>query len=85
MSALIIQCPGDTVQTGTGKVDPARKFKCTMAARGLQRTVGTYNAQFTSTCSAGLKCFGARFYNKVGYLLSVSSNVRKMSYPKIDK
>ena len=22
-------CPGDTVQTGTGKVDPARKFKCT--------------------------------------------------------
>ena len=24
---------GDTVQTGTGKVDPARKFKCTTAAR----------------------------------------------------
>ena len=22
-----------TVQTGTGKVDPARKFKCTTAAR----------------------------------------------------
>ena len=32
MSALFIQCPGDTVQTGTGKVDQARKFKCTTAA-----------------------------------------------------
>ena len=29
------QCPGDTVQTVTGKIDPARKFKCTMAAREL--------------------------------------------------
>ena len=27
--ALLTQIPGDTVQTGTGKVDPARKFKCT--------------------------------------------------------
>ena len=26
-----------TVQTGMGKVDPARKFKCTTAARELQR------------------------------------------------
>ena len=26
--ALFTQCPGDTVQTGTGKVDPSRKFKC---------------------------------------------------------
>ena len=26
-----------TVQTGTGKVDPARKFKCTTAARGKSR------------------------------------------------
>ena len=33
MSALFTQCPGNTVQTGTGKVDPARKFKCTTAAR----------------------------------------------------
>ena len=32
VSALFTQCPGDTVQTGTGKVDPARKFKCTTAA-----------------------------------------------------
>ena len=23
--------PGDTVQTGTGKADPAQKFKCTTA------------------------------------------------------
>ena len=27
--------PGDTVQTGTGKVDPARKIKCTTAYRAL--------------------------------------------------
>ena len=33
MSALLTQSPGDTVQTETGKVDPARKFKCTTAAR----------------------------------------------------
>ena len=26
VSALYTQCPGDTVQTVTGKVDPARKF-----------------------------------------------------------
>jgi len=26
-----------TVQTGTGKVDPARKFKCTTAARGIYK------------------------------------------------
>ena len=34
-SPIITQCPGDTVQTGTGKVDPARKFKCTTAARDI--------------------------------------------------
>ena len=33
MSALLTQSPGDTIQTGTGKVDPARKLKCTTAAR----------------------------------------------------
>ena len=35
MSTLLTQSPGDTVQTGKGKVDPARKFKCTTAARDL--------------------------------------------------
>ena len=30
---ILTQSPGDTVQTGTGKVDPARNFKCTTAAR----------------------------------------------------
>ena len=30
---IYTQCPGDTVQTGTGKVDPARKFKCTTTVR----------------------------------------------------
>jgi len=35
VSTLFTQCPGDTVQTGTGKVYPARKLKCTMAARVL--------------------------------------------------
>ena len=33
MSALFTQCLGDAVQTGTGKGDPARKFKYTTAAR----------------------------------------------------
>ena len=33
MSALLTESPGDTVKTGTGKVDPARKFKCITAAR----------------------------------------------------
>ena len=33
VSALFTQCPGDTVETRTGKVDPARKFKCSTAAR----------------------------------------------------
>ena len=33
VSALLTQSLGDTVQTGTGKVDPARKFKSTTAAR----------------------------------------------------
>jgi len=36
VSALFKQCPGDTVQTGSGKVDPAQKFKCTTAARDLK-------------------------------------------------
>ena len=36
MSALLTQSPGDTVQTGTGKFDQARKFKCTTAARVLK-------------------------------------------------
>ena len=33
VSALLTQCPGDTIQTGTGKADPGRKFKFTTAAR----------------------------------------------------
>ena len=32
---LFTQGPGGTVQTGTGKVDQARKFKCTTAARAV--------------------------------------------------
>jgi len=36
VSALFTQGLVDTVQTVTGKVDPARKFKCTTAARGLR-------------------------------------------------
>jgi len=43
VSALFTQCPGDTVQTGTGKVDPTRKFKCTTAALelGVQLSVNS--------------------------------------------
>ena len=35
VSASFTQCLGDTVQSGTGKVDPARTFKCTTAVRGV--------------------------------------------------
>ena len=34
MSGRYTQCPGDTVKTETGKVDPASKFKWTTEARG---------------------------------------------------
>ena len=33
MHQLVLSIELGTVQTGTGKVDPARKFKCTTAAR----------------------------------------------------
>ena len=36
VSALLIQSLGDAAQTGTGKVDPARKFKCTTATRVMK-------------------------------------------------
>ena len=43
MSVLLTQSPGDTVQSGTGKVDPASKFKCTTAAVWLfSYTLGRY-------------------------------------------
>ena len=34
MHRLVLSIELGTVQAGTGKVDPARKFKCTTAARG---------------------------------------------------
>ena len=40
VSALFTRCPGDTVQTGTGKVDSARKFKYTTAACAYNRNIG---------------------------------------------
>ena len=43
MSALLTQSPGDTVQTETGKVDPARKFKCTTAARAISISANEIN------------------------------------------
>ena len=36
---LVLSIELVTVQTGTGKVDPARKFKCTIAARDCKTTV----------------------------------------------
>ena len=33
VDCLLCQCLYGTVQTGSGKVDPARKFKCTTAVR----------------------------------------------------
>ena len=39
MSALLTQCPCGTVQTWTGKVDPARTLKCTTTVRALYFTL----------------------------------------------
>ena len=66
MSALFTQCPGDTVQTGTGKVDPARKFKCTTVARDLmlalpENELFMGNGSFYTT-STHICC--ALFYSK---------------------
>ena len=36
---LVLSIELVTVQTGTGKVDPARNFKCTIAARDCKTTV----------------------------------------------
>ena len=36
---LVLSIELGTVQTGTGKVDPARKFKCTTAARDIYSIV----------------------------------------------
>jgi len=46
VSALFSQCPGDTVQTGTRKVDPAWKCKCTMAARAKQKIENLQSLSF---------------------------------------
>ena len=35
---LVLSIELGTVQTGTGKIDPARIFKCTTAARGWKKT-----------------------------------------------
>ena len=45
MSALLTQCPCRAVKTGTGKVDPVRKFKCTMAARGQDQILTIQGVQ----------------------------------------
>jgi len=37
VSAFFTQCSGDTVQTGTGKVDPAQKFKCTTSTAAREQ------------------------------------------------
>ena len=46
LSVLFTRCLSDTVQTGTGKVDAARKFKCTTATR-VTRKKSTSILQFT--------------------------------------
>ena len=39
---LLTYCPCGTVKAGTGKVDPARKFKCTTAARDIVMHIYSY-------------------------------------------
>jgi len=47
--ALFTQCPGETVQTWTGKVDLARKFKCTTAARIFDEIDSNSNLEMKKT------------------------------------
>ena len=42
---LVLSIELGIVQTGTGKVDPARKFKCTTAARAGQAVQYKYKAK----------------------------------------
>jgi len=39
---LVLSIEIGTVQTGTGKVVPARKFKCTTAARAVEIKKSSY-------------------------------------------
>ena len=59
MSTVIDQCPGDTVHSGTGKVDPVRKFKCTTADRGIRpvwfKQKKGEEQMFSVLCLIGLK------------------------------
>ena len=52
MSALLTLGPCGTVQTGTGKVDPARKFKFTPASR--EQLAPVYKTGSTSMCRNAL-------------------------------
>ena len=68
MFALFNQCPDNTVQTGIGKVDPARKFKCTTAARAetiVHEKIVSFSKQCPSlgtlTCRAKTSFFEISF------------------------
>ena len=74
MSASFTQCPGDTVQTGTGKVDPARKFKCTAAARDEQEKRSLHFLQFYKSICQMYKTTNSRTFLKPHHF-----NLRKMA------
>ena len=73
MSALLTQCPGDTVQTGTGKVDPARKFQFTTTARELltsEQYLKNVEAQTLPIMKKQLTMGNLRSFEVQGRLLS---------------
>ena len=72
MSALFTQCPADTVQTRTGKDDPARKFKCTTAARGHRESIKFNRFIATRILRSLESCRLVIFYTIWSGLLSLS-------------
>ena len=88
MSALFTQCPGDTAQAGTGKVDPARKFKCTMAARAIQKclALGTPTTEYQrgnriiSVCLHKIEILFVFGFKKIKIFLRKISQIRSLPW-----
>jgi len=73
VSALYTQCPGNTVQSGTGKVDPAQKYKCTTAARVYGKTLLIF-FNVSKMCSSIYIAFNFR-KGRLNMFLSSDSSV----------
>ena len=79
---LVLSIELGIVQTGTGKVDPARKFKCTTASRELN--VPVFLDKFTSVpfkpsslCRKDLERFVIFWFNRDRRIYAVETRERK--------